>query len=61
MKKFVQKLKKFELNSTNFKLKHAKTSDQSVNYGLKVKITTIRFLLDSGLSGDLHFVKKGSH
>jgi hypothetical protein len=34
--------------------------DPSVNSGLKVKSKTIRVLLDSGSSGDLLLMKKGS-
>ncbi len=34
--------------------------DPSVSSGLKVKNKTIRVLLDSGSSGDLLFMKKGS-
>ncbi len=59
--------KKLELNSTNSKLKSKKTRldcaelpDPSISYGLKIKIETIRILLDSGSSGDLLFMKKGS-
>jgi hypothetical protein len=62
------KLKKLELNSTNLKLKSKKTHsdcakkpDPSVCYGLTVKNKTIRDLLDSGSSGDLLFMKKGSN
>jgi hypothetical protein len=60
-------LKKLELNSTNLKLKSKKSRPDctkkhkpSVCYGLKVKNNPIRVLLDSGSSGDLLFVKKGS-
>jgi hypothetical protein len=68
LKKLGPKLNKLKLNiSTNSKLKHAKTRpncakkpDPGISYGLKVKNKTIRILLDSGLSGDLLFVKKGS-
>ncbi len=66
-KKLASKSKKLELNSTNLKLKSKKTCsdcakkpDPSVSYGLLVKNKTIRVLLDSGLSGDLLFMKKGS-
>jgi hypothetical protein len=38
----------------------AKMPDPSVSYGLRVKNKTIRVLLDSGSSGDLLFIKKGS-
>jgi hypothetical protein len=38
----------------------AKTPDPSVSSGLYVKNKTIRVLLDSGSSGDLLFMKKGS-
>jgi hypothetical protein len=37
-----------------------KTPDPSISSGLKVKNKTIRVLLDSGSSGDLLFMKKGS-
>jgi hypothetical protein len=67
-KKLPSKSKKLELNSTNFELKskktrsdHAKKPDPSVSSGLKVKNKTIRVLLDSGLSGDFLFMKKGSN
>jgi hypothetical protein len=66
-KKLAPKSKRLGLNSTNPKLKHAKTHlncvkkpDPSISYGLKVKNATIRVLLDAGSSGDLLFVKKGS-
>jgi hypothetical protein len=66
-KKLVSKSKKLELNCTNLKLNSkktcsdcAKTSDPSISSGLKVKNKTIRVLLDSGSSGDLLFIKKGS-
>ncbi len=65
--KLAPKLKKLELNSTNLWLKskklhldRAKKPNQSISYGLKVKNKTIRVLLDSGSSGDLLFMKKGS-
>jgi hypothetical protein len=67
LKDLAPKLKKLELNRTNLELKHSKTCLNcakkpypSKSYGLKVKIKTIRVLLDSGLSGHLLFVKKGS-
>ncbi len=66
-KKLASKSKKLELNSTNLKLNskktcsdHAKTPDSSVSSGLYVKNKTIKVLLDSGSSGDLLFIKKGS-
>jgi hypothetical protein len=66
-KKLVPKSKKLELNRTNLMLNskntcsdHAKTPDPSVSSGLYVKNKTIRVLLDSGSSGDLLFMKKGS-
>jgi hypothetical protein len=66
-KKLAPKLKKLELNSTNLMLNsknthsdHAKTPDPSISSGLYVKNETIRVLLDSGSSGDLLFMKKGS-
>jgi hypothetical protein len=34
--------------------------DPSISFGLKLKNKTIRVLLDSGSSGDLYFIKKGS-
>jgi hypothetical protein len=64
-KKFASKSKKLELNSTNSKLKSKKTCsfcakkpDPSISSGRKVKNKTIWVLLDSGLSGDLLFMKK---
>ncbi len=66
-KKLVSKSNKLELDSTNLRLKSKKTCkdcakkpDPSISYGLKVKNKTIRILLDSGSSGDLLFMKKGS-
>ncbi len=66
-KKLASKLKKLELNCTNLKLNSkktrsdcAKTPDPSVSSGLYVKNKTIMVLLDSGSSGDLLFMKKGS-
>jgi hypothetical protein len=66
-KKLVPKSKKLELNCTNLMLNskntrsdHAKMPDPSVSSGLYVKNMTIRVLLDSGSSGDLLFMKKGS-
>ncbi len=59
LKKLVPKWKKLELNKKS-RLNHAKKPDPSISYGLKVKDKTIRVLLDSGSSGDLLFVKKGS-
>jgi hypothetical protein len=65
-KKLASKLKKLELNCTNLMLNSKKTCpdcakmpDLSVSSGLYVKNKTIRVLLDSGLSGDLLFMKKG--
>jgi hypothetical protein len=67
-----QKLRKDRIpkklvSCTNLELKSKKTSsdcaklpDPSVSSGLKVKKKTIRFLLDSGSSGDLLFMKKRS-
>jgi hypothetical protein len=48
------------LNSKNTRSDHAKTPDPSVSSGLYVKNKAIRVLLDSGSSGDLLFMKKGS-
>jgi hypothetical protein len=66
-KKLASKLKKLELNCTHLELNSKKTQsdcakmpDPSVSSGLKVKNKTIRVLLDSGSSGDLLFIKKGS-
>jgi hypothetical protein len=66
-KKLASKSKKLELNCTNLKLNSknthsdcAKTSDPSISSELYVKNKTIRVLLDSGSSGDLLFMKKGS-
>ncbi len=66
-KKLASKSMKLELNWTNLELNskktrsdRAKTPDPSVSSGLKVKNQTIRALLDSGSSGDLLFIKKGS-
>ncbi len=66
-KKLASKLKKLELNCTNLELNSkktrsdcAKTPHPSASSGLKVKNKTIRVLLDSGSSGDLLFLKKGS-
>jgi hypothetical protein len=66
-KKLGSKLKKLELNCTNLELNSKKTCtgrakmpDPSISSGLKVKNKTIKVLLDSGSSGDLLFMKKGS-
>ncbi len=66
-KKLAPKSKKLELNCTNLKLNskkthldRAKTPDPSISSGLYIKNNTIRVLLDSGSSGDLLFMKKGS-
>jgi hypothetical protein len=60
-------LKKLELNHNNLELKSKKTCldctkkpDPSVHSGPNIKNKTIRVLLDSGSSGDLLFMKKGS-
>ncbi len=67
LKKLVPKSKKLELNCTNSMLNSkntcsdcAKMPDPSISSGLYVKNKTIRVLLDSGSSGDLLFMKKGS-
>jgi hypothetical protein len=56
-----------DTNKSKFKHKVAKLRqnrtgryDRSVSYKLIVKNKTIRVLLDSGLSGDLLFMKKGA-
>ncbi len=66
-KKLAPKLKKLELNCTNLMLNSKNTcSDCAVepdlgnSSGLYVKNKTIRVLLDSGSSGGLLFLKKGS-
>ncbi len=66
-KKLAPKSKKLDLNCTNLMLNSKKTHsdcakmpDPSVSSGLYVKNKTIRVLLDSGSSGDLLFMKKGS-
>ncbi len=66
-KKLASKSKKVELNCTNLMLNSkmtysdcTKTPGPSVSSGLYVKNKTIRVLLDSGSSGDLLFMKKGS-
>jgi hypothetical protein len=65
--KLAPKLKKLELNCTNLELNSkkthsdcAKTPDPSISSGQKVKNKVISILLDSGSSGDLLFMKKGS-
>ncbi len=65
--KLAPKSKKLELNSTNLMLNSKNTrSDCAVepdlgnSSGLYVKNKTVRVLLDSGSSGDLLFMKKGS-
>jgi hypothetical protein len=67
LKKLASKSKKLELNHTNLMLNSKKTHsdcakmpDPSICSGLYVKNKTIRVLLDSGSSGDLLFMKKGS-
>ncbi len=66
-KKLAPKLKKLELNCTNLMQNSkntcsdcTKTPNPSASSGLYVKDKTIRVLLDSGSSGDLLFIKKGS-
>ncbi len=66
-KKLAPKSKKLELNCTNLMLNSkntwsdcAKMPDPNVSSRLYVKNKTIRVLLDSGSSGDLLFMKKGS-
>jgi hypothetical protein len=66
-KKLASKWKNLELNCTNLELNTKKTRsdcakipDPSISSGLYVKKKTIRVLLDSGSSGDLIFMKKGS-
>jgi hypothetical protein len=66
-KKLASKSKKLELNCTYLMLNSKKTRsdcakmpDPSISSGLYVKNKTIRVLLDSGSSGDLLFMKKGS-
>jgi hypothetical protein len=61
------KLKELELNQSNLKQKHAKSHpnrpvkhNKSASKKLIVTKKTIRVLLDSGLSGDLLFMKKGA-
>ncbi len=48
------------LNSKKTRSDCAKKPDPSISSGLYVKNKTIRVLLDSGSSGDLLFMKKGS-
>jgi hypothetical protein len=48
------------LNSKKTRSDCAKMPDPSISSGLYVKSKTIRVLLDSGSSGDLLFMKKGS-
>ena len=66
-KKLASKLKKLELNcpnlmlnSKNIRSDRAVVPDPGISSGLFVKNKTIRVLLDSGSSGDLLFLKKGS-
>ncbi len=66
-KKLASKLRKLELNRTNLMLNSKNTRsdrtvvpDLGVSSGLYVKNKTIRVLLDSGSSGNLLFMKKGS-
>ncbi len=59
-KKLSSKSKKLELNRTNLMLSRQNAPDPSISSGLYVKNKTIRVLLDSGSSGDLLFMKKGS-
>jgi hypothetical protein len=66
-KKLAPNSKKLELNCTNLMLNSKNTCsdctkmpDPSVSSGLYVNNKTIRVLLDSGSSGDLLFMKKGS-
>jgi hypothetical protein len=66
-KKLASNSKNLELNSTDLKLKSKQTHSDctkkpvpSVSSRLKVKNKSIRVLLDSGSSGVLLFMKKGS-
>jgi hypothetical protein len=66
-KRLASKSKKLDLNCTNLKLNSkktcsdcTKTPDPSVSSRLYVKNKATRVLLDSGSSGDLMFMKKGS-
>jgi hypothetical protein len=66
-KKVAFKSKKLELNCTNLELNLKKTCsgcakmpDPSISSRQKVKNKTIRVLLDSGSSGNLLFMEKGS-
>ncbi len=59
-KKLALKCTNLELNSKKTRSDCVKKPDSSIGSGLKVKNMTIRFLLDSGLSGDLLFMKKPS-
>ncbi len=66
-KEISTKIEEIRANSTNLKLESKKTHsdcakkpDSNCSYGLKVKNNTISVLLDSGSSGDLLFIKKGS-
>ncbi len=67
MKKLVPELKKIELSSTNLALNSkkshldcAKKPHPNSSHGLNFNNKKIRVLLDSGPSGNLLFVKKGS-
>ncbi len=66
-KKLAPKSKKLDLNCTNLMLNSKNTHsdctvvpDPGVSSGLYVKNKTLRVLLDSGSTGDLLFMKKGS-
>ncbi len=54
------KFKKKALNRPKKHLKGLRKSIDDANKGLLVKQKTIRVLLDTGSSGDLLFIKKGS-
>jgi len=54
-------LKKKALNRPKKHLKRLRESIDDASKGLLVKQKTIRVLLDTGSSGDLLFIKKGSH
>ncbi len=59
--KIVSKLTKLDLEQSKKRLKEALQPPEDTSERLLVKQTTIRFLLDTGSSGDLLFLKKGSN
>jgi hypothetical protein len=59
--KLESKLKKLDLNQSKFSLEEAEPPPKDTSKRLVAKHKTIRILLDTGSSGDLLFLEKGSN